>query len=179
MFSFMCWIKLFVFCILVAVICELSFASARQSYHTSAMKRADRRAIGTECQGCGKMFGTMYAYDQHRSSCYLRGTACYAMPDENRISITAAPRTNISTAASERRPAKRTRGRGRWRHISHIFQIKHVQHIASISKRAYPRICLFIFFMILHKGGVYIVCILVIFVIFFLGGGGILCIFNI
>jgi hypothetical protein len=75
-----------------------------QSSHASAMKRTDRLAIGTECLGCGKMFGSMYSYDQHLRSAYLRGTACYALPDESRLIVTAAPRPspNMSTAGLER-----------------------------------------------------------------------------
>ncbi len=108
------------------------------------MKRTDGRAIGTERQGCGKLsvFGTLFAYDQHRRSKLLRGTACCALPDENRMKVTAAPRPNMSTAALERRPAQRTRGVGRTVHILHILQIMHIWlllwHIAMISKRAYP-----------------------------------------
>ena len=106
----MCSSKLFVFCILPAVVCELSIEM--QSSRASAMKRTDRRAIGTECLGCQRMFGSIYSYDQHRRSPFLRGTACYALADENRLIVTAAPRPNMSTAALERRQAKRTRGRG-------------------------------------------------------------------
>ncbi len=76
------------------------------------MKTTDGRAIGTECQVCGRMFGTLFAYYQHRRSRVLRGTACCALPDENRFNVTAALRPNMSTAALERRPAKRTRGGG-------------------------------------------------------------------
>ena len=106
----MCSCKLFVFCILAAVVCELSIEM--QSSRASAMKRTDRRAIGTECLGYQRMFGSIYSYDQHRRSPFLRGTACYALADENRLIVTAAPRPNMSTAALERRKAKRTRGRG-------------------------------------------------------------------
>ena len=82
------------------------------SSRTSAMKRTDWWAIGTEYQGCGRLFDTLFAYDQHRRSKMLRGTACCALPDENRINVTAAPRSNMSTAALQRRPAERTRGGG-------------------------------------------------------------------
>ncbi len=61
------------------------------------------------------MFGTLFAYDQHRRRRVLRGTACYsccALPDENRFDVTAAQRPNMSTAALERRPVKRTLGGG-------------------------------------------------------------------
>ncbi len=106
----MCWSpsKFFIVFILPAVVCELS-----SDMRSSVMKQTARRAIGTECQSCGKMFGTMFSYDQHRRSAYLRGTACYALPNETRVVVTAAPRPNMSTAVLERRPAKRTRGGGR------------------------------------------------------------------
>ena len=121
--------------ILAGVVCELNSVM-----HTSRKsgKKTDGRAIGTECQGCGKLFGTLFAYDQHRRSKVLRGTACCALPDENRMNVTAAPRPNMSTAALERRPAQRTRGGGQTVHILHILQIMHIWHIAMISKRAYP-----------------------------------------
>ena len=45
--------------ILAAVICELSIAM--HASRASAMKQTDRRAIGTECKGCSKMFASMYA----------------------------------------------------------------------------------------------------------------------
>ena len=121
--------------ILAGVVCELN--SAMHTSRTSA-KKTDGQAIGTECQGCGRLFGTLFAYDQHRRSKLLRGTACCALPDENRMNVTAAPRPNMSTAALERRPAQRTRGGGQPVHIVHILQIKHIWHMAMISKRAYP-----------------------------------------
>ena len=119
-FVFMCWSKNFIFCILPAVGCELS--NEMHSSRSSAMKQTARRAIGTECQshGCGKMFGTMFSYDQHRHSAYLRGTACSALPNETRVHVTAAPRPSMSTAVVERRTAKRTLGGGRKSHILHI-----------------------------------------------------------
>ncbi len=76
------------------------------------MKKTDRRATGTECQGCARMIGTLFAYDQHRRSRVLRGTACCGLPDENKFNVTAAQRPNMSTAALERRPAMRMRGGG-------------------------------------------------------------------
>ena len=95
----------------------------------SGIKRTDRRAIGTECQGGGKIFGSMFSYDQHRRSYFLRGTACYAQPDQNRLIVTAAARPNMSTAVLERRPATRTRGRGQESYTLHIMAIKHILHI--------------------------------------------------
>ncbi len=134
-----CWSNFCIFLVLARVVYELNIAI--RSSRTYAMKRTDGRAIGTECQGCGKLFGTLFAYDQHRCSKLLRGTACCALPDENRMIVTAAPRPNMSehsTAALERRPAQRTRGGGQTLHILHILQIMHIWHIAMISKRAYP-----------------------------------------
>jgi hypothetical protein len=148
----MCWRNFCIFLVLARVVCELNIAMC--SSRTSAMKRTDRRAIGTECQGCGKLFGTLFAYDQHRRSKLLRGTACCALPDENRMIVTAAPRPNMSTAALERRPAQRTRGGGQPVHILHILQIKHIWHMAMILQRAYPRgvgpllDCIFFIFLI-------------------------------
>jgi hypothetical protein len=148
----MCWRNFCIFLVLARVVCELNIAMC--SSRTSAMKRTDRRAIGTECQGCGKLFGTLFAYDQHRRSKQLRGTACCALPDENRMIVTAAPRPNMSTAALERRPAQRTRGGGQPVHILHILQIKHIWHMAMILQRAYPRgvgpllDCIFFIFLI-------------------------------
>ena len=109
----MCWSNNFIFCILPAVGCELS--NEMHSSLSSAMKQTARQAIGTECQShcCGKMFGTVFAFDQHRCSAYLRGTACSALPNETRVHVTAAPRPSMSTAVVERRTAKRTRGGGR------------------------------------------------------------------
>ena len=127
------------FCILfvlAGVVCELN--SAMHTSRTSA-KKTDGRTLGTECQGCGRLFGTLFAYDQHRRSKMLRGTACCAFPDENRMNVTSVPRQNMSTAALERRPAKRTRGGGKNSHILHILQIMHIRHTATISKRSYPR----------------------------------------
>ncbi len=54
-----------------------------------------------------------------------------------RLNVSAAPRPNMSTAALERRPAKRTRGGGQSKHILHILLIMHIGHIATISKLAY------------------------------------------
>ncbi len=110
LFLFTCWSYFCILFTLAGVVCELN--SFKRSLRTSAMKKIDTRAIGTECQGCGRMLGTLFAYDQHRRSRVLRGTACCALPDENRFNVTAARRPNMSTAALEHRPAKRTRGGG-------------------------------------------------------------------
>ena len=108
----MCWSNFCIFFVLALVVCELNIVM--RSSRTSAMKKTDRQAIGTACQVCGRLFGTLFAYDQHRRSRVLRGTACpsRALPDENRFNVTAAQRPNMSTAALERRPAKHTGGGG-------------------------------------------------------------------
>ena len=133
--------SLVTFCILfilAGVVWKLNSAMHTSRAHA---KKTDGRAIGTECQGCGRLFDTLFAYDQHRRSKMLRGTACCALPDEDRINVTAAPRSNMSTAALQRRPAERTRGGGQNPHILHILHIlpiMHISHIATISERAYP-----------------------------------------
>ena len=76
--------------------------------------------------------------DQHLRSKLLRGTACCALPDENRMNVTAAPRPNMYTATLKHRSAQRTLGGEKNPHILHILQITHISHIATISKRAYP-----------------------------------------
>ena len=76
----------------------------------SAIMGTDRRAIGTQCDNCGILFLTVNAYNQHRRSFYLRGTACFALPEQTRVNVIAAARPNMSTAAVQRLPAKRTRG---------------------------------------------------------------------
>ena len=91
----------------------------------SAMMRIDRRAIGTQCDNCGKMFHTVKAYNQHRRSFYLRGTACFALPEQTRVNVIAGARPNMSTAAVELRPAKRTRGTENMNYLC-IFSIFYI-----------------------------------------------------
>jgi hypothetical protein len=76
----------------------------------SASKKVEKRLAGIECNGCNKIFASLFRYDQHRRSDYLRGTACSALPDENRTNLYAVSRPNMSTASLLRRPAHRTRG---------------------------------------------------------------------
>ena len=117
------WRGISLFCFLRCILffCDLSIAM--KSSRASATKRMDRRVIGTECHGCHHMFATKYAYDQHRRSRHLRGTACYAFPDEKRVNVTAVSRANMSTALVERRAAKRTRGAAPNLHILHIMSV--------------------------------------------------------
>ncbi len=105
------------------------------------MKSIHGLAIGPECQGCGRLLGTLFALTNTCAVKMLRGTPCCAFPDENRMNVTSVPRQNMSTAALERRPAQRTRGGGENSHILHILQIMHIRHTARIrvSERAYPR----------------------------------------
>ena len=85
-------------------------------------------------QNAGRLFSTSFAYDQHRHSPALHNTACRSLHDENRINVTAVPRANMSTAAVERRPAKRMRGGH-----TDIFDILNVLSVTKIfSNRAYP-----------------------------------------
>ena len=76
----------------------------------SASKKVEKRLAGIECNGCNKIFASLFRYDQHRRSDALRGTACSALPDENRTSLYAVSRPNMSTASLLPRPAHRTRG---------------------------------------------------------------------
>ena len=76
----------------------------------SASKKVEKRLAGIECNGCNKIFASLFRYDQHRRSDALRGTACSALPDENRTNLYAVSRPNMSTASLLRRPAHRTRG---------------------------------------------------------------------
>jgi hypothetical protein len=99
----------------------------------SAMQQTD------ECYVCGKMFHTVKAYNQHQLSFYLRGTGCFALPEQTRVNVVAAARPNMSTAAVERRPAKRTRGTENMNYLC-IFSIFYIFSISKkISKGAYPR----------------------------------------
>jgi hypothetical protein len=133
-----------IFFILAGVVCVMN--SVKHSSCTSAMKETDRRAIGTERRGCGRMFGTLFAYDQHRRSRVLRRMACRALPNENRFNVTAAQRPNMSTAALESRPAKRTQGGEQQKHILHILQIIHMIHIATISNGPVLRLNILYYF---------------------------------
>ncbi len=63
------------------------------------MKRTDRRAIDTECEHCGKLFlhNCLHMISTDAVSTYAR-TACYALFDENRVTVSAVARPNMSTA---------------------------------------------------------------------------------
>ena len=92
-------------------------------------KGTHRLAVGIECDGCERMF----PYDQHRSSPFMQGTACCAFPDENRTTVTATQRQNVSTAAVERRKGQHMRGTILQNmHILHILHILHIQTNAKI-----------------------------------------------
>ena len=97
---------------------------------TRAAKRTDRQSVGIECNGCQKMFASSFSYDQHRRSGYLRGTACYAFSDENKTTVTAAQRPNMSTASLERTNGQRKRG-----NLLHILQ--HDAYSAYLTYSAY------------------------------------------
>ena len=91
-------------------------------------KRTDGRAVGIECNGCQRMFARSFPYDQHRHSRFLQGTACCAFSDENRTTVTATQRPNMSTAALERRKGQPMR--------STMLHILHIEHILQIFKNA-------------------------------------------
>ncbi len=80
---------------------------------------------------------SLFRYDQHRRSDALRGTACSALPDENRTKLYAVSRPNMSTASLLRRPAHRTRGGAvittRENSQNHTFTEFDIQHISHIS----------------------------------------------
>ncbi len=73
-------------------------------------KRVEKRCAGIECNGCNRVFATLFGYDQNRRSVELRGTACWALPDTTRTNLYAVSRPNMSTASLECRPVRRTRG---------------------------------------------------------------------
>ena len=97
---------------------------------TRAAKRTNRQSVGIECNGCQKMFASSFSYDQHRRSGYLRGTACYAFSGENKTTVTAAQRPNMSTASLERTNGQRKRG-----NLLHILQ--HDAYSAYLTYSAY------------------------------------------
>ena len=66
------------------------------------------------------------------ASRFLQGTACCAFPDENRTTVTATQRPNMSTAALERRKGQRMRDTVL--HILHILNIQHIMHIFKNAK---------------------------------------------
>ncbi len=135
----MCWSNVCIIFVLARVVCELNIAM--RSSRTSAMKRTDGRAIGTECQGRGRLFGTLFAYDQHRRSRVLRGTACCAfkLPDKNRFNVTAAQRPNCDrTCQTQHWSADRPSAR-EVEDSKSIFCIFCRSCVLCNLKRAYPR----------------------------------------
>jgi hypothetical protein len=70
----------------------------------------ERKAVGTEGHGCGKMFSHVFAYDQHRRSPASRNHACTLI--QNRFDVSAKAHANMITAAVQRRQAQCTGGEG-------------------------------------------------------------------
>jgi hypothetical protein len=64
-----------------------------------ALKKIEKQFACLECNGCNKIFASLFRYDQHRRGDALRGTACSALPDENRTNLYAVSRANMSTAS--------------------------------------------------------------------------------
>ncbi len=105
----------------------------------------NRRAVGTECQGCGKMCFHLFAHYQHRHSPTSRNSSCNFI--QHRSDMAAVPRANMSTAAVERCHrscwAPTGTAHARWRTILHILPITHIPqipHIKHISNGAYPQL---------------------------------------
>jgi hypothetical protein len=97
---------------------------------TRAAKRTNRQSVGIECNGYQKMFASSFSYDQHRRSGYLRRTVCYAFSDEDKTTVTAAQRPNMSTASLECTNGQRKRGS-----LLHILQ--HDAYYAYLTYYAY------------------------------------------
>ncbi len=123
------------------------------------MKSTDGQAVGLECEGCHRIFPTLYQYDQHRRSPFLRGTNCYAIPASNKTELTAAPRPNKTIAAVEPRMGHRMRGKRQnifCRHciLNHILHIIHARRFCEnlepwLSAAGRPVLrCIFPFFSI-------------------------------
>jgi hypothetical protein len=92
-------------------ICFVLIIRMRASGASSGPKfRTERKAVGTECHGCGKMFSHLLAYDQHRRSPASRNRACALI--QNRFDVSAMTHANMTTAAVQRRQAQRTGGDG-------------------------------------------------------------------
>lgn len=100
------------------------------------IEKVEKQLAGIECNGCNKIFASLFRYEQHRRSDALRGTACSALLDENRTNLYAVSRPNMSTASLLRRPAHRTRGgavnRTREKSQKHTFTEVVVLHILHI-----------------------------------------------
>jgi hypothetical protein len=72
-----------------------------------AAKRV-RRAIGTVCDACGKIFATSYGFDRHRTSGYLIGTPCHVLDDgSTRSHLVSTARVTMSTAMLQKLKASR------------------------------------------------------------------------
>ena len=94
-------------------ICFVLIIRMRASGASSGPKfQTERKAVGTECHGCGKMFSHLlvFAYDQHRRSPASRNRACALI--QNRFDVSAMAHANMTTAAVQRRQAQRTGGDG-------------------------------------------------------------------
>jgi hypothetical protein len=74
----------------------------------------------------------MFPYDQHRRSLFMQGMACCAFPDENRTTVTATQRLNMSTSAVELQKGQYMLGSILQNlHIVHIVHIMHIMHIMT------------------------------------------------
>ena len=57
----------------------------------------DRRIVAHVCEACNHRFASRFAYDQHRRSYRLVGTACYTGENQH-LELLSTQRSNISTA---------------------------------------------------------------------------------
>jgi hypothetical protein len=90
-----------------------------------ATAKKPRRAIGTQCNSCGKQFATSYAFDQHRRSGYLTCTGCHVLDDgSTRSLLVATAREKMSTAMLQKLTMKPKH---------HDMIISRVKEISTIS----------------------------------------------
>jgi len=68
-----------------------------QSMQAHDILANDRRIVAHVCEACNHRFASRFAYDQHRRSYRLIGTACYT-GDNQHLELLSSQRSNISTA---------------------------------------------------------------------------------
>ncbi len=92
------------------IILEMPPARSSESRSVPVNMPHDKTLVGIRCIGCAKHFKTSFIFDQHRRSNYLRGTACYALPEKTRSNLHAVKRHNMSTATLQETAFHRRRG---------------------------------------------------------------------
>ena len=87
------------FFLLVLIPVEVTLGPRQtQSMQANDILANDRRIAGLFCDACNRRFGSRFAYDQHRRSSRLIGTACYTGNDDQHHELISSRRSNISTA---------------------------------------------------------------------------------